>query len=127
MEVTTKQKAEALPGQLADLTDRVERLWNLVAHRRPEIPAERKYSYREAGVRLTTGRDPMHVPKEEWANCLSRKSVQRLTNDGDCPLRTLRLGGTRIITEASIQRYEEGVRNGWVDGYQVKKPQKYRK
>lgn len=92
-----------------------------------EIPPERKYTYAEAGVRITTGRDPKDVPREEWKKCLSVRTVQRLTAREDGPLRRFRVGRSAFITEAAIRRYERGVREGWVEGFEVKHPREYRK
>lgn len=115
--------------QVCGQLERIEERQKQLLRGGSELPSPaRKYTYQEAGVRLTTGRDPMDVPKEKWGECLSARSVMKLCSDGDCPLRALRYGGRRTvrITEAEIRNYERSVERGFVSGYQVKSPRKHR-
>jgi hypothetical protein len=114
---------------LDGVLEKLERVDERVRYGNDEPPERRKYTYEEAGVRLTTGRDPLDVDPDDWDACLSADSVRRLCEDGDCPLRAVRIGGKRTvrITEAEIRKYESSVEAGIVDGYQVKQPRKHRK
>lgn len=123
-------RSEAQDAALGEMSVLLSRLCDAVAAGRAapnKIPPERKYTYAEAGVRITTGRDPKDVPREEWAACLSERTVRRLTAREDGPLRRFRVGRSAYVTEAAIRRYERGVREGWVEGFEVKHPREYRK
>lgn len=123
-EENTERALEHTYDLLRKVDEKLDRVMKKLDRLRPEIPSDRLYTYEEAGVRIYYGREPEYVEPEHWSGGLSRKSVQRLVNDGDCPLRAVTVGGTRRITEAAIQQYLEGIEKGWIDGYQVKHPRK---
>lgn len=122
--------------RIADAIESVEAaqqtILRILSQRMAPIPKTRKYRYADAGIRITTGEDPARMSEErlaalkEQGMALSERSVRRLCADGDCPLTRIKIANNAFITEASIQHYEEGVRNGWVDAYQVKQPRRYR-
>ena len=130
-------QAEVSPGEgdsgtgLEEKVDDLHKMVRSLLHGRTPIPKTRKYIYEEAAFRLQYGLDPRSVDEkareEMQKECLSKKVIGRLTRDGDCPLQRVKIGGSTFVTEASIQHYEKGVAMGWVKGYQVPQPRKYRK
>ena len=70
------------------------------------IPKNRKYTLEQAGVRLKHGRDvltPVIIRKKGW----SVSKIRSLMGDGPGQLKSIKLGGRRLISEGAIREYED--------------------
>jgi hypothetical protein len=84
-----------------------------------EKPAkQRKYSYsrsnNELGYRIVLGQDPARVPEDklEEIDPLASRTLRSLINDGDCPLRRIKVGGSTYVTEVAVRQYERHLERG---------------
>jgi len=126
------------------LEEEVQAIRRTLRHQYAPIPDTHKYAltrrtvtvdgeevrYCPVGIRLVTGRRPEDLSPQRLARAAqdapSRRTVERLaTGDDDCVLQSLKIGGRSYVTEASIQWYERGLAEGWVEGYQVIEKVKY--
>lgn len=79
---------------------------------------QRKYSYsrsnNELGYRIVLGQDPARVPDEklEEVDPLAPRTLRSLINDGDCPLRRIKVGGSVYVTEVNVRQYERHLAEG---------------
>jgi cell division septum initiation protein DivIVA len=129
------QWAEMLLEEVGSLRQEVKRLR---ANSLPPIPEEHKYpmtnrtieteegeevTYCDVGIRLQTGQRPTDLSRQELLAAAERapssRTIRRLTADEDAVLTSQKMGGGVYVTERSIQHYEQGLRDGWIQGYAI--------
>jgi len=121
----------------ATLQEELASIRRLLRQRSPQIPETHKYSlseqtamwegkkmsYCEVGIRLVCGYRPEDLAEDELftqaKRAPSRRTIHRLLADEDGVLKKVKIGGQSYVTERSIRHYEQGINEGWVEGYQV--------
>jgi hypothetical protein len=112
-------QSSATADQVADLQSDVERLMAMVLGKEGQPPEDAWYSYKDAAVRLHSGRHPSSFPTEEhYQHALQRakdagitpRKVADLARGDSCEwLQVTKVGRTPVITEKSIRAYKSAL------------------